>query len=141
MAIDRLKETPPEWDKQPCPYCGARIEYVSNEKIYGRKFGNGMCYKCTKCDAHVGVHGQSKPHKKHPLGILATESMRKSKIRCHKKFDYVWHSGLTSRGKAYKMLAKRLNISEKECHFGWFNLEYLRKSLKIMSQKEWYKDN
>ena len=43
-----------------CNICGGKVEYISNDKIYGRRYGSGYCYHCTKCGAYVGTH-KSRP--------------------------------------------------------------------------------
>ena len=50
-----------------CDYCGSPVIFTSNADIYGKEFGSGKCYKCTKCDCFVGVHNGTEI----PLGRLA----------------------------------------------------------------------
>lgn len=118
-----------------CPYCGAPVVFSSNAVIYGRQYGNGMCYKCTRCDAYVGVHSGTRI----PLGRLANRELRKLKKECHALFDPVWQGGRLKRSLAYKRLAKLLGIPVRECHFGWFDKELLCLAKEIMSQENWYK--
>ena len=120
-----------------CPYCGCTVIFTSNFTIYGREYGNGKCYKCTACDAYVGVHTGTRI----PLGRLANGELRELKKECHAIFDPVWKSkNLLTRGEAYRRLAKLLNIPIKECHFGWFDKDALCKAKQIMSNKEWHKE-
>jgi hypothetical protein len=104
--------------------------------IYGREYGNGKCYKCTKCDAYVGVHTGTKV----PLGRLADRELRELKKECHALFDPVWRGRKLTRKIAYFRLAQALGIPSKECHFGWFDKEMLLQAKKILSNPDWYKE-
>ena len=119
-----------------CNLCGGKVEYISNDKIYGRKYGSGFCYHCVECNAYVGTH---QPRPKEALGILANEEMKNWKMCCHNLFDRLWKgtpayrksdgtkvkasSPKMSRGRAYYLLAKEMNIPMKECHFGYGGLD------------------
>lgn len=119
-----------------CIYCGATVKYTTNAEIYGREFGNGKCYKCTSCDAYVGVHAGTCI----PLGLLANSELRELKKQCHSLFDSVWKDNRRlSREKAYGRLAKLLGIPTKECHFGWFDKVALCRAKEIMNDPYWYK--
>ena len=117
-----------------CNFCGADVIYTSNAEIYGREYGNGRCYKCTSCDAYVGVHTGTNI----PLGRLANKELRKLKKECHALFDPVWKNGHTTRSRAYAQLAKHLGIPISDCHFGWFDKETLCKAMSIMTIDGWY---
>lgn len=116
--------------------CNGDVVYISNSKIYGKEYGSGKCYYCTKCGAYVGTH---KPNPKKALGILANKEMRDMKMKCHNLFDLQWKNELTSkkrhiaRRRAYKELADKLNISIENCHFGYFNLDMLNKVYSILN--------
>lgn len=96
-----------------CNICGSEVVYTSNKRIYGKEYGSGKCYLCTKCGAYVGTH---KPRQKEALGILANSEMREMKMKCHELFDQKWKNEQTSkkrhneRKKAYRELANKLNI-------------------------------
>lgn len=107
-----------------CPYCDSEVIFTSNSEIYGKEYGNGKCYKCTKCNSYVGVHSGTKI----PLGRIANKELRELKKECHALFDPLWKSGRITRNDGYKSLAKALNIPHKDCHFGWFDKEMLLKA-------------
>lgn len=118
-----------------CNICGGKVIYVSNAKIYGKQYGSGYCYLCTKCGAYVGTH---KPRPKEALGILANKDMRDKKMKCHSIFDSLWKSEKTGKDRhnkrvqLYKKMAEELGIDVKECHFGYFDLEMLDRAYKIL---------
>lgn len=123
-----------------CNICGGEVEYITNDKIYGKQYGSGYCYHCKKCGAYVGTH---RPRPKQAMGILANSQMRKGKRECHKLFDSLWKGkhAQTKRKECYSRLAKDLNIPVKECHFGYFNLDQLRKAYKIILKWNKEEDN
>lgn len=135
--VKSLTKEPGDWTKEGCPICGGFVIYTNNKAIYGKQYGNGKCYLCTECNAHVGVHGVDHPTRR-PLGILATHEMSQLKMACHKYFDRAWRSKSIGRQTAYKRLAKQMGIAKKRCHFGWFNEDDLRKALTIVSKPKWW---
>jgi hypothetical protein len=114
-----------------CNICGGVVEYISNAKIYGKKYGSGYCYHCTKCGAYVGTH---KTRPKEAFGILANKEMRKMKMKCHHIFDALWKTP-KERKRLYKRLADRMNIRVKDCHFGYFDMEQLKRAYAIITSK------
>lgn len=119
-----------------CNICGEEtVIYTSNKVIYGKEYGSGKCYYCTNCGAYVGTH---KPRPEEALGLLATKEMRDMKMRCHDLFDAMWRNienkkeQHKARNKAYKRLARELNIPVEECHFGWFDMNMLTKAYDIL---------
>lgn len=127
-------------DLQPtiCNLCGGQVIYTSNSRIYGREYGSGKCYLCTKCGAYVGTHI---PRPEEAFGILANEEMRDMKKKCHDLFDKKWLCEKTvrkakkARKKAYVELAKSLNIPIKDCHFGYFDMDMLNKAYEILKKE------
>ena len=128
----------------PCPktcnLCGGPVVYVTNDKIYhGKRYGSGFAYLCTKCRAYTGTHV---PRPSKALGILANAEMRNLKMQCHAIFDPIWipakHYRRDARRNAYARLAKAMNISVKDCHFGHFDKPQLEKALSIL--KDWQKE-
>lgn len=118
-----------------CPYCGWPVEFASNATIYGREYGNGKCYKCTNCDAYVGVHDGTKI----PLGILANKEMRNIKRKGHAMFDWYWNKSINpkarrKRWECYARLSIKLGIEVRECHFGWFGKERLLQAIAILEE-------
>ena len=113
-----------------CNICGGKVEYISNDKIYGRKYGSGYCYHCTKCGAYVGTH-KSRP--RIAFGILANKEMREMKMACHEAFDALWDTS-KKRKRLYKKLAKRLNIDVADCHFGYLDLDVLNSAYIIITE-------
>lgn len=115
-----------------CNLCGGKVIYTSNKNIYGREYGSGKCYLCTKCGAYVGTHEQ---RPKDSLGILANAKMRYAKKRCHGLFDMHWRDkerSRTYRTALYAWLADKMGIDAADCHFGHFTLEQLDEAYQIL---------
>ena len=115
-----------------CNICGGKVVYTSNDNIYGRKYGSGMCYLCIACGAYVGTH---KPRPREALGLLADESMRKGKKLCHSIFDSKWkgnHKSHKKRQDMYVWLSKMMGIPLDDCHFGYFDIVQLRTAYRIL---------
>jgi len=119
---------------QKCNLCGGKVEYTTNAEIYGRTYGSGKCYLCRNCKAYVGTH-EKRPTE--AFGILANDEMRKWKIKCHSLFDGLWQFKADNkrrqyRSKCYEALAEALNITKEDCHFGYFDLDMLKKAYLIL---------
>ena len=124
-----------------CNLCGGTVIYTSNAKIYyGKEYGSGKCYLCLNCRAYVGTH---KPRPDEALGILANAEMREWKIKCHDLFDKLWQSEPQDekrgsryyRNKYYRILAVELGVEKEVCHFGYFDLDMLKRAYEVLSTK------
>lgn len=115
-----------------CSNCGSdKIRYTSNAEVYsGKQYGNGYCYLCDSCGAYVGVHDTKN---KLPLGRFATKELRNLKMRCHNKLDVYWKALGFRRVDCYGYMANKLGLHLRETHFGWFDKEYLEKSIDILN--------
>jgi hypothetical protein len=108
--------------------CGGKTILTSNSIIYGKQYGSGKCYYCTKCGAFVGTHV---PRPTIALGILSDGNMRKMRKKCHHLFDSFWHTS-KERNQCYQRLAMALDIDITFCHFGYFDQEQLEKAYQVM---------
>ncbi|MBO7615012.1 MAG: hypothetical protein J6T15_04890 [Bacilli bacterium] len=132
MSNDSWKDCKFDFRSIPtkCDNCGSdRVRYTTNDEIYGKIYGNGGCYICDSCRSYVGVYDTKS---KKPLGRLATKELRELKMACHSKLDPWWKSGKFKRTDCYGYLANKLGLHLRETHFGWFDKEYLDKSLIIL---------
>lgn len=120
--------------KQPtvCNICGGKVSYVSNARVYGRRYGSGWCYLCESCGAYVGTH---KPRPREAMGILADRRMRELKMECHVLFDRTWTTN-DERRERYARLANKLGIDASECHFGYFDAPMLERALAILKEAD-----
>ena len=118
-----------------CHNCGSEnVKKESNSIVYGREYGNGKCYYCHDCKANVGTHNSGKP-----LGTLASKDVQILRKACHDIFDRLWrYEKIASRGQLYKDLARRLEISSQECHFGMFQRDRCLQALGIITQERWW---
>lgn len=118
---------------EKCPYCSSLIQKVDSSIIYGKSYG--MVYICQRfpiCDAYVGCHRRSGK----PLGRLANKELRAWKVNAHDAFDPLWKSGDMTRTEAYSWLAGKMEMDERDCHIGMFDVKECREVVRIM--KEFY---
>lgn len=95
-----------------CPYCKKEAEWVSNEKVYGKRYGKSyMCWWCKSCDAYVGCHQNTTK----PLGTMANKELREWRIKTHAVIDPLWKGGEMKRYEVYQMLKDKFG---KEVHIG-----------------------
>ena len=120
----------------PCPYCGGEPQVVTGAKVYphrpdlaSKRFG-----ACLPCNATVGFHADGRP-----LGTLAKPELRRLRGQAHTMFDRIWNHPANAGGTrasvrrhCYRRLADGLGIDVKECHFGEFREDRIRKAIEIM---------
>lgn len=129
-----------------CPYCGAAVVLSGNSIIYGKPYGNGKVYICTRfsdgCKSYVSVHDGTEI----PMGRMADPELRQLRKECHKLFDALWRQGgsrkqqSNTRRAMYRALARRLDIPRKECHIGFFDNAMARRALEILQEPKWWKN-
>lgn len=111
-----------------CPYCGKEAEWVSNEKIYGKRYGKSyMCYYCKSCDAYVGCHSNSR----NALGTMANKELRGWRKKAHAVIDPLWKS------RKYKRHTVYLRLSEwfgEQVHVGESDIERCQEIIKVVPQ-------
>lgn len=110
--------------------CSVNIELTTNDKIYGRIYGNWpYVFYCNDCKAAVGCH----PNTHVPLGRMADRATRQLRKKAHSEFDKLWRSGLMQRTKAYAWLSLQLGVEKSQCHISWFSIDQLNKAISISS--------
>lgn len=108
-----------------CPYCQKPAQWVSNEKVYGRRYGTSwMIWWCEDCDARVGCHHNTQK----PLGTMANAELREWRMKAHAHVDPLWRSKQMSRSAVYKMLRKAFG---KEVHIGESDVEMCQRILAL----------
>lgn len=110
-----------------CPYCGKEAEFVGGVTLYPRRkdLHHLNFWLCEPCDAYVGCHAENPSLGEdgtRPLGRLANAALRAAKQRAHAAFDPIWKTGLMTRLKAYRWLARELGIEDEACHIGEFDI-------------------
>ncbi len=107
-----------------CPYCGAQAKLHPGSFVYGPSAKPGsLLYVCDRypaCDAYVGAHQNSKL----PMGTLANGDLRHKRIEAHRSLNWLWRSGLMTKGQAYKWLQAKLGLSKEQTHIAKFS-DYL----------------
>lgn len=122
-----------------CNLCEGMVIFTSNSMVYGKEYGSGKMYYCTECKAYVGTH---KDRPTIAMGILSDKPMRDLKHACHEIFDRRWKSARTleerkaRRRILYKRLAEKMDIPLESCHFGYFNMELLKKAYEILTSRD-----
>lgn len=115
-----------------CDYCGELAELVTGKRIYPHRkdLYDRYFYLCKPCDAYVGTHKNTTI----PLGRLANSELRLAKMFAHRSFDPLWKTGQMNRSKAYRWLARQLDIDASECHIGMFTIAQCRKVAELCDQ-------
>ena len=132
------KNRKPPTYKDPCAYCGSKVELrMTSKHVYGgRDFGPvWTCSNYPTCDAYVGVHKSSNQ----PLGRVANKELRKWKKDAHALFDPLWRlkqrrEGLSkkkARDAAYTWLAEQLGIEKDDCHIGMFDVDMCKRVVDV----------
>lgn len=115
-----------------CDNCNStRIEFTSNDKVYGRKLGAWpYAYYCNECTAAVGCH----PNTQTPLGRMADRDTRFLRKHAHLALDPFWENQYMTRSKAYAWLAAALEIDLESCHISLLSKEQLTTTIKICTE-------
>lgn len=132
MAEKDIKHKLPE--PTQCNNCGGPVEYVNNDRIYGRSYGKWpFAWRCQSrtCDSYVGVH----PNTRIPLGHLADRETREAR-KIHKaKFMSLLKKKGWNRGKGYSWLSKAMNLPGSETHWGMFTAEQAKEAGRLCIQE------
>jgi hypothetical protein len=117
-------------------YCGAPARYADNAEYYGRSYGNGKCWMCSRfpdCDGYVGTHPDGQP-----LGFLVDKETRRWRLQVHAQIDPLWQdpevwinrpqlsknkAKRTARTQVYGWLRHLMKMSPYDCHVGMFTTE------------------
>lgn len=120
-----------------CDYCGKPSKLVTGDIVYPHRpdLSHKQFYQCKPCQAYVGCHAGTS----NPLGRLANAELRAAKSKAHAHFDPIWKKKIQrerckkkeARGKAYRWLAKQLDIKFEDCHIGMFDEQLCAKVVEI----------
>lgn len=128
--------------KLVCPYCGRNAVMTTSKRVYqGRDYG--LIYLCPdypNCDSYVGCHKGTA----NPLGRMADPVLRKAKTLAHRAFDPLWadprNKVFRNRKEAYRWLAERLGLDERDCHVGMFDVAACEKVVEVCHRHPGEKD-
>ena len=120
-----------------CRYCGGVIKLIPAKAVYGesaRRLGmeGEFVYQCQNCNARVGCHKGTN----RPLGNVANEVLRLKRRETHQVFDRYWQSNGMSRTQAYKWLAARMKLSEKQAHIGGFEMDQCQQVIDLCKKEQ-----
>lgn len=97
-----------------CPYCN-NLALLERSKVDGYYEYHWVC---KPCDAKIRANHKTKK----PKGTLANLELRRKRMEAHRAFDVKWlFTG--NRTRAYKELAKHLELSSVECHMANFDID------------------
>ena len=123
-----------------CRYCGGVIRLVPARKIYRASTDRlGLTgeniYLSQNCNARGGCHKGTN----RPLGNVANEVLRLKRQETHQVFDRFWQKNGMTRTQAYKWLAGRMKLSEKNALLGGFEMDQCQQVIDL-GEKEWNKE-
>ena len=78
---------------------------------------NAFSWRTGVCLLYVGVH----PGTKIPKGTLANRELRQKRIQAHRIFDQIWQQGILSKPEAYRWVADKFCLTDKQAHIGQFS--------------------
>ena len=108
-----------------CPYCGRRATLIVGETLpeedvgpdsFFRKEGVKV-WRCPGCAAMTIADKYSMK----PLGELADLELRRARWELHRLFDKLWRSKKIYRTQAYAVLAVKIGVKKRDCHFSTLN--------------------
>ena len=117
-------------------FCGSHAVLASNSIVYGREYGNGKAYICSRfpeCDGMVGTHPTGKP-----LGTMIDKETRQLRRAVHAEIDPLWRtqerSKKRARGSVYGWLRRILDMTAEECHVGNFDADTCKRALEAIKE-------
>lgn len=119
-----------EDDGRKCDVCGSsNVVLTTNSRVYKRNYGDDpRIYYCEDCGAWVrACHPKNSPRAR----MVSRYTHRLRKL-CHNRFDYIWNTGLISRGQLYKRLSAKLGVPAGKAHFGVMSDELLEKCVLML---------
>lgn len=82
---------------------GAEI-YPSRADLHELPF-----WKCDACGNYVGCHHKTSAPT-NPLGFIPTPQIRRARKQIHALIDPIWMNGRLTRGKVYRLIARRMGL-------------------------------
>lgn len=103
-------------------FCGSSAKLGNNSTIYGKVFGHGKVYICSrfpKCRGYVGAHADGRP-----LGTIVNAETKALRMRVHALIDPLWRearngrSRSRNRGSVYGWMRRIMDFKERPFHVG-----------------------
>ena len=105
-----------------CPYCSAKTKLVSEEVIFGKKYGINKMFMCCsnypQCNSYVGTdsHHVAK-------GRLAGHNLRKSKKKLTNIIYRITHNKYETKENLYKQISEYLDIPRQYVNPDLFSID------------------
>lgn len=101
--------------KQPCPYCGGKVELRTKQSLSMIPDETSMMWVCTNYPA-CNTYIETKPGTNEPRGTLANQILRKKRRDAHGCYDLLYLTQIMTRKESYVWLAERLGKTEETTH-------------------------
>ena len=90
---------------------------------------NRIIWLCPECGARIGVHKGTNI----PLGAPAIGETSRLRIEVHREIERLVASGL-SKSSVYRILQRKMGLSEQATHAGKFNAEQCRQAMDLLKE-------
>lgn len=118
-------------------FCGSPAKLGSNATIYGKEYGNGMAWICTRfpaCRGYVGAHNTGDA-----LGTIVDADTKKLRMRIHAIIDPLWReanngrSRKRNRGSVYGWMRRIMEL-DRPYHTGELSKDECLRALERIPQ-------
>lgn len=109
-----------------CPECGEVM--VLKRSKFGLFYG---CQKWPRCDGIQPAYPSGRP-----MGTNQVRATKQERVRAQEVFDDLRIRREWTRKRAYTWLAKKLNMTRKECHIGKFDEATCARVLNICERND-----
>ncbi len=107
-----------------CPYCGGRTTLSPGRKYTAK---DGLVWVCEPCFAWTGVFKGTTVAN----GRVANKELREARWYVNYYFSPFWTEGHMTKWQAFKWLAGKLRIPQKDCRLGWLDLKQCNKVIEV----------
>ncbi|PPL04968.1 zinc-finger-containing protein [Parapedobacter indicus] len=109
-----------------CPYCGGKTKLTNEQRYFAGKYSSPV-WACEPCFAWVGVFKGTTV----AYGRVANHALREARWYITYYFDTIWKNGHMPKAQAYRWMAKKLGITQKDFRIGWLDLKQCQKVIEV----------